>query len=399
MQAKLEIGAANDPLEAEADRVANLVVRTPVPLPPLARRPGTVSLRRRCAACEGEKELEKDGLRLQPKCEACAGEERQERAALHKGVPAEGDVAASVSDVLASPGRHLDAPTLGFFEPRFNHDFSRVRVHTDAAAANSSRAVGALAYTVGSDIVFARNRFEPTTLQGRTLLAHELAHVVQQGGVSGTGADALHVSPSSRKLQRREICDENGVCRSEPGPDQSTSRRSAEGPKSSNVTAKTIVAAGAALFAPGDCTQAEHAALQADVDNACNQSRACLTADSCPVIEQKMAANQDCIKARLKINMKCFRGGDPGHVTALMYAVLALINCQAIFSRKCRPPPPPPITVPQPETEKKKAPENDEEFMKKMERLTGLTGTALIIYLIISEGSRLFPPRNLIPAP
>jgi hypothetical protein len=67
-------------------------------------------------------------------------------------------------------------------EPRLGFDFSQVRVHTDSIAAESARAVHALAYTVGQDIVFGAGRYAPATVEGQRLLAHELAHVVQQGG-------------------------------------------------------------------------------------------------------------------------------------------------------------------------------------------------------------------------
>ena len=85
-----------------------------------------------------------------------------------------------VHEVLHSPGQPLDAATRAFFEPRFGHDFSRVRVHVDGSATQSARAVKALAYTVGNDVVFGAGRYAPTTSAGRTLLAHELTHVVQQ---------------------------------------------------------------------------------------------------------------------------------------------------------------------------------------------------------------------------
>ena len=87
----------------------------------------------------------------------------------------------SVHEVLSNCGQPLDAATRAFLEPRFGYDFSRVRVHTDERAADSARAVRANAYTVGSDIVFAAGQFAPQTYAGRKLLAHELAHAVQQG--------------------------------------------------------------------------------------------------------------------------------------------------------------------------------------------------------------------------
>jgi hypothetical protein len=86
-----------------------------------------------------------------------------------------------VHEVLRSPGQALDAATREFMEPRFGHDFSGVRVHTGAKAAESARSVDADAYTVGRDIVFGPGRFEPQKDRGRRLLAHELTHVVQQG--------------------------------------------------------------------------------------------------------------------------------------------------------------------------------------------------------------------------
>lgn len=85
-----------------------------------------------------------------------------------------------VHDALNSPGQPLDTGTRTFMEPRFGHDFSQVRVHTDARAAESARSVNASAYTVGRDIVFGTARYEPGTMEGKRLLAHELTHVVQQ---------------------------------------------------------------------------------------------------------------------------------------------------------------------------------------------------------------------------
>src|SRR5580692_5987186 len=92
-----------------------------------------------------------------------------------------------VHDVLNSPGRPLDSGARAFMEPRFNYDFGRVRVHAGPLAAESAKAVGAQAYTVGQDVVFDEGRYEPSTTEGRRLLAHELSHVVQQTGASSRG--------------------------------------------------------------------------------------------------------------------------------------------------------------------------------------------------------------------
>jgi hypothetical protein len=85
-----------------------------------------------------------------------------------------------VHEALRSPGQPLDAATREFMEPRFGHDFSQVRVHTDARAAVSAHDVDAHAYTVGHDIVFAAGQYAPATARGQHLLTHELVHVIQQ---------------------------------------------------------------------------------------------------------------------------------------------------------------------------------------------------------------------------
>src|ERR1043166_7897960 len=99
-----------------------------------------------------------------------------------------------VGEVLQSTGQSLENETRGFFESRFNHDFSRVRVHSDKKASDSADAVNASAYTVGRDIVFGTGQYSPGTLAGRELLAHELAHTVQQGEQTAATSSALPVS-------------------------------------------------------------------------------------------------------------------------------------------------------------------------------------------------------------
>jgi F0F1-type ATP synthase assembly protein I len=98
-------------------------------------------------------------------------------------------------------GRQLDPATKAFMEPRFQHDFSGVRVHTDSDASESARALNARAYTVGDDIVFAPGQYAPETQAGRKLLAHELAHVVQQGGAP-SALQPLSLSPVNSAPER-----------------------------------------------------------------------------------------------------------------------------------------------------------------------------------------------------
>src|SRR5262245_12419598 len=89
---------------------------------------------------------------------------------------------SAVHPTLRAPGQPLDAAARAAFEPRFAYDFSAVRIHADGASAEAARSVGANAFTLGSDIVFGSGRYEPQGAAGRRLLAHELAHVVQQRG-------------------------------------------------------------------------------------------------------------------------------------------------------------------------------------------------------------------------
>lgn len=107
-----------------------------------------------------------------------------------------------VHEVLRRPGRPLEPETRGFMENRFGHDFSQVRVHADAEAAESARSVGALAYTVGSHVAFDQGRYAPGSGEGKELLAHELAHVVQQGASAAAPASGgLPISPAGDALE------------------------------------------------------------------------------------------------------------------------------------------------------------------------------------------------------
>jgi hypothetical protein len=97
------------------------------------------------------------------------------------GNQAVGRMFQPASDRAAGPGQPLDPATRSFFEPRFAQNFGHVRVHTDARSAQSAKALSALAYTRGSNIVFGAGQYSPASPAGQRLLAHELTHVVQQG--------------------------------------------------------------------------------------------------------------------------------------------------------------------------------------------------------------------------
>lgn len=131
-------------------------------------------------------------------CEEC----NEQRVSLHRKAQSPelenrntAGVPSLVHEVLRSSGQPLNRDTRAFMEPRFGHDFSRVRVHTGERAVESARAVDALAYTVGNDIVFGRARYAPETGEGRHILAHELTHVVQQAsGTARSIATSMEIS-------------------------------------------------------------------------------------------------------------------------------------------------------------------------------------------------------------
>jgi hypothetical protein len=141
---KARLGAENDPSEREADHIANAVMR--------GELPGRISA----------------GSSSGPQCaEAEPG-------------TGSGNRSAFVTTMPSGPGAALTAHSKALFESRFGADFSNVRVHSSREAAASAEALQARAYTVGSDIVFGAAEYRPDTQEGQHLLAHELAHTLQQ---------------------------------------------------------------------------------------------------------------------------------------------------------------------------------------------------------------------------
>lgn len=151
----LRISRPDDADEREADRVAREVMAGAFESGEVARRPP----------------------RLQRKCANCEEEERTVRRKTSRdAAPA----SSPASAVITEGGRPLAPSARRFFEPRFGHSFEQVRVHDDAAADRSARALGAKAYTIGNHVSFAGGHYNPGTHAGRELLAHELTHVLQQ---------------------------------------------------------------------------------------------------------------------------------------------------------------------------------------------------------------------------
>jgi hypothetical protein len=160
LQAKLTIGASDDWMEREADRVADQIMAAPLDF-----------------AVSG----------VSPHIQRFAGK-----------LSGQADTApASVDSVLAGTGRPLDPALRQDMEQRFGHDFSRVRVHSGGAAEQSARDVNANAYTVGHNIVFGTGRFAPVSHEGRRLIAHELTPVVQQSGADRKFEETEKIGPSS----------------------------------------------------------------------------------------------------------------------------------------------------------------------------------------------------------
>lgn len=176
IQAKLQVGAADDPLEREADRVAKRVVAG------AHRHDGPD-----CADCVGTVEA--------------AVQRRPVHAAGAQGGEVDGATDASIRQA-AGGGRPLDADVQRTMEAGFGVDFSAVRVHDDAGADQLNRSLGARAFTTGPDIFFRQGEFSPQTPSGEELLAHELTHVVQQGA-AGAGAEVVHRSADDA-IQRQK---------------------------------------------------------------------------------------------------------------------------------------------------------------------------------------------------
>jgi Domain of unknown function (DUF4157) len=134
----------------------------------------------------------------------CAEQPQEEplhRAPVSPMAAQQAEVPPIVHDALTSPGAPLAAGDRAFFESRFGQDFSAVRVHTGAEAADSARAVGAYGYTVGNHVILGRNVQPIATAQGRRVLAHELAHVIQQRGVRTLQA-RLTIGPADSAAER-----------------------------------------------------------------------------------------------------------------------------------------------------------------------------------------------------
>ncbi len=198
IQPKLKIGASNDKYEQEADQVADQVMRMPdgqgtVSASQLSGLASGGSIQRRCVGCQQKLE---EGDTLQAK--VSPGHTPAVTPSVARGVCS-----------LKGGGQPLPASTRGYFEPRFGHDFSRVRIHVDNRAASLADSISAKAFTLGQDVVFGDGKYQPDSKEGRRLIAHELAHTVQQGKDSAAVSGTVSLSNvESDKIQKDDDDDE-----------------------------------------------------------------------------------------------------------------------------------------------------------------------------------------------
>lgn len=169
----LKVSKPNDVAEIEADQIADRVMRMSID-----------DANQKSNASHTQNSIHR-------KCDACAEEEeeftetpvmRKEAFASAAPTPPPADTPPSMKNVINSGGRPLDRETRNFFEPRFGADLNHVRVHTDTYAAQTARSITAKAYAIGSNIVFGSGEYRPESEAGRHLIAHELAHIIQQTG-------------------------------------------------------------------------------------------------------------------------------------------------------------------------------------------------------------------------
>ena len=177
VQTTLKVGKPGDKYEREADAVADRVMRMDekesLQMQPLDQEEEELQMKIRMQPEEEEEEIQMQ-IQRQP---ATTGEQILKNAGENAQItPVEKNIGA-----LRGNGPRLSPETRMFFEPRFNYRFDKVKVHTNALAADTATMLGARAFTVGNDIVFGHNQYNPHSMSGKKLLAHELTHVVQQG--------------------------------------------------------------------------------------------------------------------------------------------------------------------------------------------------------------------------
>ncbi len=164
IQRKLQVGATDDPMEVEADAMADKVMRMPE----------ASFIQRKCAHCEEEER----GIRRAPLLSFIR--KKGSNSDSDSGHTADDEVSNAIQSTRGG-GSSLPEETRQFMEHRFGAGFSDVHVHTGDQAAQLSDRLNARAFTIGNDIYFNRGMYDPGSAEGKRLMAHELTHVVQQG--------------------------------------------------------------------------------------------------------------------------------------------------------------------------------------------------------------------------
>ncbi|HSI71286.1 MAG TPA: DUF4157 domain-containing protein, partial [Gillisia sp.] len=184
IQPKLKINQPGDKYEQEADAMADKVMRMPEPSTSteVSFTKNISNIQRKCAHCQEEDEikLQRKGKTfqhtncvIQKKCTKCTEEDTElQRKECDNSLAS--DINSTVQQTLQSTGQPLDNSTRSFMEQRFMYDFSKVQIHNNALASQSSKIINAHAYTHGNHIVFGAGQFQPKSESGKRLLAHEL---------------------------------------------------------------------------------------------------------------------------------------------------------------------------------------------------------------------------------
>jgi hypothetical protein len=197
LQAELKIGQPGDIYEQEADRAAEQVLRMPEPEYSQCKEKEEGSIHAKPIAAqltplvqrvpvdfENEEAQMKSIIQKQPKNFDDEEEAIQTKGTGETGESISGGIERQINSLKGS-GQPMGNTERTFFEPRFGADFSSVRLHTGSNASEAARALNARAFTVGRDVVFAAGQYQPQTTAGKKLMAHELAHVIQQNaGIS-----------------------------------------------------------------------------------------------------------------------------------------------------------------------------------------------------------------------
>ncbi|SHN27361.1 DUF4157 domain-containing protein [Mucilaginibacter sp. OK098] len=187
VQLKLSVGASNDPLEYEADAMADKVMRMP-----------ETSFIQRKAGCSCS-DYDDEHVRLKPLASQ-----------ITPLIQAKGDGAGIVSDAVSGKikssmggGSSIQSDTKSFMESRFGADFSGVKIHDDSMSAGLNHSLSAKAFTAGNHIYFNNGQYQPQAHSGRHLLAHELTHTLQQSGSGTPGIIRRTPSDDARALSKR----------------------------------------------------------------------------------------------------------------------------------------------------------------------------------------------------